>query len=260
MILDILKDLLLVNRSTLRKTSKLFLSNWAIVFTGFAYTILNIALFIVIGILFSNSILGFFSGIISAIVSSAMISNFLYLLNQIMRYGKITFQDFKDGFTVYLWKVYGVLFIGWAASFLYGRIIEPVIYSINYSLAGTLSFIISLLVLILMNALPETIYQKHYSAWETVSYTFNFVKENWIEWFVPNIIMLGIFYLVTGNVIRDVLAISSGYFFSLSIRGIVLYIIGQILFTFIMIYRGILFDTLSTSTRRKRAYMQHLYK
>lgn len=260
MILDILKDLLLVNRSTLRKTSKLFLSNWAIVFTGFAYTILNIALFIVIGILFSNSILGFFSGIISAIVSSAMISNFLYLLNQIMRYGKITFQDFKDGFTVYLWKVYGVLFIGWAASFLYGRIIEPVIYSINYSLAGTLSFIISLLVLILMNALPETIYQKHYSAWETVTYTFNFVKENWIEWFVPNIIMLGIFYLVTGNVIRDVLAISSGYFFSLSIRGIVLYIIGQILFTFIMIYRGILFDTLSTSTRRKRAYMQHLYK
>ncbi|SCG82659.1 hypothetical protein DW1_1063 [Proteiniborus sp. DW1] len=258
--MDILKDLLLVNRSTLRKTSKLFLSNWAIVFTGFAYTILNIALFIVIGILFSNSILGFFSGIISAIVSSAMISNFLYLLNQIMRYGKITFQDFKDGFTVYLWKVYGVLFIGWAASFLYGRIIEPVIYSINYSLAGTLSFIISLLVLILMNALPETIYQKHYSAWETVTYTFNFVKENWIEWFVPNIIMLGIFYLVTGNVIRDVLAISSGYFFSLSIRGIVLYIIGQILFTFIMIYRGILFDTLSTSTRRKRAYMQHLYK
>lgn len=260
MILDILKDLLLVNRSALRKTSKLFLSNWAIVFTGFVYTILNIALFIIIGILFSNSILGFFSGIISAIVSSAMISNFLYLLNQIMRYGKITFQDFKDGFTVYLWKVYGVLFIGWAASFLYGRIIEPVIYSINYSLAGTLSFIISLLVLILMNALPETIYQKHYSAWETVTYTFNFVKENWIEWFVPNIIMLGIFYLVTGNVIRDVLAISSGYFFSLSIRGIVLYIIGQILFTFIMIYRGILFDTLSTSTRRKRAYMQHLYK
>lgn len=260
MILDILKDLLLVNRSTLKKTSKLFLSNWMIIFTGFVYTILNVALLVVLGTFFNNSILGFFSGIVSFIASSAMISNFLYLLNQIIRYGRFTFQDFKEGFTVYLWKVYGVLFIGWAASFLYDRILEPVIYSVNLSLAGTISFLISILVLILMNALPESIYQKHYSAWETVTYAFDFIKENWIEWFVPNIIMFGVFYLVTGNVIRNVLAISSGYFFSLSLKGIVFYIIGQVLFTFIMIYRGILFDTLSTSTRRKRAYMQHLYK
>lgn len=260
MCLNILKDLLLVNKSTLRKTSKLFLNNWLIVFTGFAYTLLNIALLFVVSILFRIPILGFFSGIISFIATSAMISNFLYLLNQIIRYGRITFQDFKQGFTVYLWKVYGVLFIGWIASFLFERIIGAFIYSINSSYAGAISFIISLLVLILLNALPESIYQKHYSAWETVMYAFNFVKENWIEWFVPNIIMLGAFYLVTGNVIRDVLAISSGYFFSYSIRGIVLYIVGQIMFSFIMIYRGILFDTLSTSTRRKRAYMQHLYK
>lgn len=258
--LDILKDLLLVNRSTLKKTSKLFLSNWIIIFTGFVYTVLNIVLLIILGTLFNNSILGFFSGIISFIATSAMISNFLYLLNQIIRYGRITLQDFKEGFTVYLWKVYGVLFIGWAASFLYGRIVEPVIYSVSLSLAGTLSFIIGILVLILMNALPESIYQKHYSAWETVTYAFNFVKDNWIEWFVPNIIMFGVFYLVTGNVISDVLAISSGYFFNLSIKGIILYIIGQVLFTFIMIYRGVLFDILSTSTRRKRAYMQYLYK
>lgn len=258
--LDILKDLLLVNRSTIKKASKLFLNNWVIVFTGFVYTLLNIALIIVMNIIFRIPIMRFFSGIISFIATSAMISSFLYLLNQIIRYGRVTIQDFKDGFTVYLWKVYGVLFIGWVASFLFDRIIGPVIYSANLSLSGTISFIISLLVLILMNALPESIYQKHYSAWDTVTYAFNFVKENWIEWFVPNVIMLGLFYLVTGNVIRDVFAISSGYFFSFSIRGILLYVIGQVMFSFIMIYRGILFDTLSTSTRRKRAYMQHLYK
>ncbi|WIV11387.1 hypothetical protein [Proteiniborus sp. MB09-C3] len=258
--MDILKDLLLVNRSTIKKASKLFLNNWVIVFTGFVYTLLNIALIIVMNIIFRIPIMRFFSGIISFIATSAMISSFLYLLNQIIRYGRVTIQDFKDGFTVYLWKVYGVLFIGWVASFLFDRIIGPVIYSANLSLSGTISFIISLLVLILMNALPESIYQKHYSAWDTVTYAFNFVKENWIEWFVPNVIMLGLFYLVTGNVIRDVFAISSGYFFSFSIRGILLYVIGQVMFSFIMIYRGILFDTLSTSTRRKRAYMQHLYK
>ncbi len=258
--MNILKDLLLVNKSTLKKTSRLFLSNWIIVFTGFVYTLLNIALLIVMNIFFRIPIIRFFSGIVSFIATSAMISNYLYLLNQIIRYGRVTLQDFKEGFIVYLWKVYGVLFIGWAAGFLFDRIIAPVIYSINLSLAGTISFIVSFLVLILMNALPESIYQKHYSSWETVTYAFDFVKENWIEWFVPNVIMLGLFYLVTGNVIKDVFAISSGYFFSFSLKGILLYVIGQIMFSFIMIYRGILFDILSTSTRRKRAFMQHLYK
>lgn len=258
--MNILKDLLLVNKSTLKKTSKLFLDNWIIVFTGFIYTLLNIALVVVMNLIFSIPIIRFFSGIISFIATSAMISNYLYLLNQIIRYGRVTVQDFKDGFKAFLWKIYGVLFIGWAAGFLFDRIIAPVIYSLNLSLAGTISFIISFLVLVLINALPESIYQKHYSAWETVLYAFNFVKENWIEWFAPNIIMLGLFYLVTGNVIKDVLAISSGMFFSFSLKGILLYIIGQVMFSFIMIYRGVLFDILSTSTRRKRAYMQHLYK
>lgn len=258
--MNILKDLLLVNKSTIRKTSKLFLNNWIIVFTGFVYSLLNIALLLVMSILFRIPIMRFFSGIISFIATSAMISNYLYLLNQIIKYGRVTVQDFKDGFKVYLWKVYGVLFIGWAAGFLFDRIIAPVIYSINLSLAGSISFIIGFLVLILMNALPEAIYQKYYSAWETVTYAFSFVKENWIEWFLPNVIMLGLFYLVTGNVIRDVFAISSGFFYSFSIKGVLLYVLGQIMFSFIMIYRGILFDILSTSTRRKRAFMQHLYK
>ncbi|SDZ29829.1 hypothetical protein SAMN05660462_02591 [Proteiniborus ethanoligenes] len=258
--MNILQDLLLVNKSTINKTSKLFLKNWVIVFTGFVYTLLNIGLMIVMSLLFTLPILRFFSGIISFIATSAMISNYLYLLNQIIRYGRVTIQDFKEGFRVYLWKIYGVLFIGWAASFLFDRIIGPIIFSMSGALAVNIGFIISLLVLILMNALPESIYQKHYSSWDTVLYAFEFVKENWIEWFVPNVIMLGLFYIVTGNVIKDVFAISSGFLYSISIKGILLYIAGQIMFSFIMIYRGILFDILSTSTRRKRAYMQHLYK
>lgn len=258
--MSILDDLILVNRSTFKKTFRLFQKNWIIIFTGFIYSVLNIAILIVIGLLSRIPLLGFFSGIISFIATSAMISNYFYLLNQIIKKGKITVQDFKDGFTVYLWKIYGILFIGWAASFLFSTIVEPVIYSMNLSLAVSINFIISLLVLILMNALPESIYQKFYSSWETIIYAFNFIRENWIEWFTPNVVLIGLFYLVTGDVIRNVLAISTGFIYNFSIRSIVLYVLGQVLFSFIMIYRGILFDVLSTSTRRKRAYMQQFYK
>jgi len=143
----------------------LFTSNWAIVFTGLVYSLLNIVLFTLIGFLL-RGVLGLLGGIIMAIAMSAMISNYLYLLNNIVKHGKFTIQDFKDGFMAYIWKIYGVLFIGWMASFLFNMVIAPVLGSLLP--LHIFSFITSLLILILLNALPESIYQKFYSSWETV--------------------------------------------------------------------------------------------
>ena len=85
------------------------------------------------------------------------------------------------------------------------------------------------------------------------------MKENWIEWLIPNVVLLGLLYLVTGNVLTSLF--STGLSINvLSIRGIVLYLIGQVIFSFTMIYRGVLFDILSTSTRRKRMFMRNTYK
>ncbi len=46
---------------------------------------------------------------------------------------------------------------------------------------------------------------------------------------------------------------------SLGFKELVKYILGQVLFSFIMIYRGHLFKLLSTSTRRKRMYTNKFY-
>ena len=257
--MNIIDDLIFVNKSTLKKAGRLFSNNWQIIFTGFAYSVLNIILFSIIGVLFRIPVVGFFAGIITFIATSAMISNYFHLLYNIIKHGRFNLQDFKDGFKAYLWKVYGVLFIGWLAGFLFDMVLAPILYRTVVS-PGTLNFIISFLILILLNALPETIYQKFYSPWESIVYAFNYVKENWIEWFIPNIILIGILYLTTGRLINDLFAINFSFGFSLSLKSILLYIIGQILFSFIMIYRGVLFEVLSTSTRRKRIFMRDLYK
>lgn len=257
MLLEILKDIYYVNLKTIKKSSKLFLDNWSIVFTGFIYTTINMVIFTVIGFLF-RGVLGLVGGLLGAIVMSAMISNYLYLLQNIIKHGKITIQDFKDGFKVYLWKIYGVLFIGWISSILLNMFISPILSrAISPRLIST---IISVLLLILLNPLPESIYQKFYSPWETIQYAFNFIRENWIEWFLPNILFIGILYFTTGKIINDLLAIQYTFNFDFSITGILFYIIGQVIFSFIMIYRGVLFEMLSTSTRRKRMYMRRLYK
>lgn len=255
--MELLKDLYYVNRMTVKKTSKLFIPNWPIALTGFIYIFLNALLVFIIATIFRGAILGIFTGILLTISTSAMISNYLYLLHNILRYGKFTLQDFKNGFKIYLWKIYGILVIGWLASLLLNRIVAPVLH--RFFPTGILSLIINIVILIFLNPLPESIYQKFYSSWETITYAFDFIKENWIEWFVPNIILLAALYFITGRIIFNLFSIHIGMNIDFSIYSIFQFLIGQLLFSFTMIYRGVLFDILSTSTRRKRMFMRDLY-
>lgn len=254
MILDIINDLVYINKSTGKKAAKLFVKNWGFIFTGIVYMMINIGLIWIVSILF-RGVLSIFAGLAIAIAMSAIISSYLYLLNSIVKRGKFSLADFKEGFGVYLWKIYGILFIAWVVSFLYDRILYPVI---GAALPLEIDLIISLLVFIIFNALPESIYLKHYSSWETILYAFNFIRENWLEWLLPNILFSIAIYFITGKFINSYFSLSINFIIPQS--GLLKYIISQVLLSYAMIYRGILFELLSTSTRRKRKYMRDLYK
>lgn len=251
--MNLLEDLIMVNKNIIKKSIKSFKNNWIIIFTGLVYTFLNMAMFVIISTLF-RGVLSILAGFIVAIVSSSLISNYLYLLFNIINYDKITMDSFKDGFKYYLWKVYGVFFIAWLGSYflsLVGRIAG--------TNAALLSRIISIVILIALNPLPETIYLKYYSPFESIQYAFEFMKENWINWIVPNVIFYILLYLITNTLSLNVFTTHLDFIFNFSIKGIGIYILGQALFSFIMIYRGHLFKLLSTSTRRKRMYMNQFY-
>lgn len=243
----------MINKNTFKKTIKSFGKNWIIIFTGLVYTFLNVGIIIVVNTLF-RGVLSILAGLAMAIVSSGLISNYLYLLFNIISYDRITIQDFKDGFKYFLRKIYGIFFIAWIGSFL---------LSIPLQLAGTnaglLSTIVSILILVVLNPLPETIYQKHYSSGESIKYALNFMEENWVNWLIPNILFHFILYLITNTLILNIFTINLSFSYSFTLKGIGLYVLGQALFSFIMIYRGYLFKTLSTSTMRKRMYMNKFY-
>lgn len=246
---DILKDIIYINKASWNRTIKSISKNWMIIFTGIVYTILNIAIFSLVNILFTG-FLSILSGIVVAIITAAFISNYLYLLFNIINYDRINIQIFKDGFKYFLWKIYGVLFIAYLGSYL---------LSIVSNMLGSLSIIINIViylgVLVLLNPLPETIYLKSYSSWESVQSTFEFMQENWFNWILPNIIFHGLLFFITGNILTNVFTTHLSFNMVFGIRNIILYIIGQGLFSFIMIYRGHLYKLLSGSTRRKRMFM-----
>ncbi|MCC5909327.1 MAG: hypothetical protein JJT76_02670 [Clostridiaceae bacterium] len=247
--MQILQDLFYTNEKVLTSTALSLKKNWAIIFTGLFYTMATIILYILLPHFW---ILG---GLVLILFTSALISNYLHLLDCIVSRNKFHLQDFKEGFTIYLRKVWGVLFIAWVGSLILSTLVMPILRSAIHPIL--LTSIINFLVLVLLNALPETIYQKHYNPWESLIYTVDFIKDNWIEWFIPNIILMGIMYLLVGNFLGGMVhnRFSIIRIFTYS-SGFATYILSQIWLAFMMIYRGYLFEILSTSNRRKRLFMR----
>lgn len=251
--MEILKDIYYTNRNVSKKALISLVKNWFIVFTGLFYSVATIILSM------SLRYFGILGGIVSIIVTSALISNYLYLLNTILNRGYFNFQDFKDGFTSYLRKIWSILFIGYVVKLILDLVTPMFVGLIG---PGALGSIITFLTFMLFNPVPEITYQKYYGPGETITYSINFVRDNWIEWFTPNIILLVIFYFLSGQTLNIFKIINNvfNYFISftsisISLRGLLIYIIGQVWFSYFMIYRAYLFKTLSTGNRRKRIFM-----
>ena len=247
--MNILKDIIYVNKEAGKKSLASFQKNWIIIFTGFVYTILNFLIYGILGTLFSGP-LYIISGIIAALVSAAMVSNYLYLLFNIINYNRVTIEDFKSGFTYFLRKIYVVIFIGYIATRLLSLLVNI--------LGGASAILIPLIyisALVILNPLPETIYLKYYDPWESIVETVDFMKENWINWGIPNIIFSILLYIFTGNTLLNIFNTHISFSFMFDIRGLGMYLIGQVIFSIMMIYRGHLYKLLSGSTRRKRMFM-----
>ena len=224
-----------------KKAGALILKNWAVVFSFYAYG------FILISLSAVAMVLGFLGGIIMVLTMAACISSFLYLIENIIKYRKVTFNDFKNSFGIYLWKANSVIFILWIISMVVGMLFGQI-------LGPALSLIFTLLVLILFNVVPELIYQRHYSTGEMLGKSVSFMQEKWIEWIIPNFIFILIFNAISGTYspIPSFYLVLNANLFSNFFHITV--------FIFAMIYRGLLFDILDNVSRRKLVFQSKFNK
>ncbi len=253
--MNFIQDIIMTNKNLIPKSIKSTTKNWKIFLVGIAYAAASIIMWRVAA---NAWILG---GIVITLFQSAVISDYLYLIENIVSYDRFTMYDFKSGFPVYLRKIYTILILIWLVQYGASLFLRP-IFSIRI---GSLSlwFLVQLIAFILLNPLPETIYQKHYDGLYSISYAFDFIKENWLEWFIPNIVVFAIGYLIHifAKSIVAILSINNPVFFLNFILQIIVYsIFYQLIIAFAMIYRGHLFNILSTSTRRKRMFMRDMYR
>lgn len=241
--------ILRIYTDSLMRTGKVALRFW---WVGVTIIVYEVILYIV-GILV-RPLHYFLAGIILAIVTDAVVSSFLVIIEAMMRQRRISLEQFKTSFWVYFWDVMGVFFLLWIAQLL---ILEPVLRSgLVWVYWG-----LSLTILILFNPIPELIYHGRHrqpGSLELYRRAYNFIIANWIEWYIPNVLFGFILYFIYFNPLLLIYLMrvlpSSLWQFPFLTFFIFKALIGGTILYFIMVFRGFLFNALYTTSRRSRLF------
>lgn len=236
--MNILQDIIEVNTETAGKTFTALKTCPVLIPVTIGVLLINVMIAMAAGYF------GFLAGLFLLIADGAVLGAYLYALEQVIRYRKLKISDLQYGMKAYFRRTVIMIMIinlGFYALSILGGIL------------GGLGSIIMLLgylgAFIFLNPLPEMLYLKYYSEGESLSKAFEFIIENWIDWFVPLLPMM-------------ILAFGGGLFGGMLLHGLGTLpgiLIQAIVLPFVMVYRGFLFDILSKSSRRKRQFRRNMH-
>lgn len=253
--MNVFNDLLITSRMAFVKAMGLIKRSPGIFLLGVPYVILY-----TLGV-YVSSLGGFLGSLVLFMIECALISSYLYYIHECINFGKIDVSLFRHSFSPYFSKVMGVLFILWLADYLLGGALM-VFGVLGGFLPIILSILIKLAVFVMLNGMPETIYQKHYNEPETILYALRFVRDNPINWVVPNI-LIGVVVLIVFNIglaaIPMALLTGKMGMVGMALSSMMGMLLSSILVSPVMVFRGALFEILSSSSRRKRYFMRDMY-
>lgn len=185
------------------------------------------------------SALGLVGGILLALLFDAVYSCYLYFTGEIVARSKVTLAELRKSFGAYFWSVMNLLFVLWIVRFVLSAVLA------QSPQADAIGLTVWLMTLVVLNATPEVIYLRGTRGGvETITRSVRFLQDHWVEWFVPNLLGLGLLY---GSYLALV---------ELMPRWLGTLVIVPIsaLFHVLMVFRGHLFETLDGSTHRQRMF------
>jgi hypothetical protein len=225
--------------------------------------------------------LGIAGGFLLGAVNALLVGATLSLIEQSISYTRtLTMRDVFDSFGHYFWDVIGVGFILWVPL----MVLDMATQANPNGLF--LSYAVMLLIFILLNPAPEVIYQvRHDSPLDVFKSAYEFVLENWIEWFLP-IALLLLPLLLAPDGLRSFFSLSRragrgagldffqilmlpftilGSWFSYigippAVSWYLMVLLTPALAITILLFRGHLFASLSGSTRRQRQFASRFHR
>lgn len=172
------------------------------------------------------------------VVWAAAASCYLYFLGEVVAKSRSKLDEFGRSVRTYFWSVANVFFVYWVASL----VIEVLVPGPQQATFAQLLFLAAV---ILLNAAPEVIYQRgSYGGLETAQRCIHFLQANWIEWGLPNLLILAVWWFTP----RYPLAMlgTLGTVLTALLEGALIHLA--------MVFRGHLFAALDGSSHRQRMY------
>lgn len=183
--------------------------------------------------------LGYAGGFLLSLAKSAAFSIYTYFVAEVVAKNRVGLGDLRTSIGAYFWTWINLFFVLWIIDLLLG----PMTVTDD---GRRLLKALTMMELIILNAAPEVIYLKRTSGGiETIQRSFAFLQECWIEWFVPNALILGfVWLLIDGTIPLN----------ALPMPQITVPVLAGALLHVVVVFRGFLFQMLDGSTHRQRMF------
>lgn len=267
--LTLLTSTLHLYRDALHATGRSLVRAWVVVLAVILFTLLMWFAGVVAGPL------GIAGGFLLGAVNALLIGATLSLIEQAIKGIRgITVRDVIDSLGHYFWDVISVGFVLWIPTMLLDTSLRANPDS-QFLVAACL-----LLVFILLNPAPEVIYlQRHDSPLDVLKRSYDFVIDNWIEWFLPLALVLAplgfsLFIKLSSRLGRGagldfiqlllvpftvLTAWLTDLGISAELTGAMALLLTPPLTVGMLLFRGHLFVALSATSRRQRLYQSQFH-
>lgn len=246
-----------IYRDSLSRAFQGVVKNWRMLAVHFSYSLLLMAAMPVAG-LFGPFAGGFIMGMLLAII----LGQYLATVRAAVEGDQLRFSEIKDTIFELFSPVISVLFALWILFLL----VEAVFGSPELR---WLRAVVALFVTVFFNPIVEIIYCRPSSGPEMFGQSIEFIKENFIEWFLP-VFLIGLLLAVVkpGSVVplavllftTPPLRLIENIFLAGGAGAVMGNLLAVLLFIFglyfVLAFRGCLYLALSGSTRRKRIYQE----
>ena len=267
--MSLFTSILHLYRDALRATGRSLMRGWVVILAVIVFTLI---------MWFAGTVarpLGMVGGFIMGAVNALLIGATLSLIAQaIQGLRGMTVHDVLDSMGHYFWDVISVGFVLWIPTMLLDTSLRANPDS-QFLVTACL-----LLVFILLNPAPEVIYlTRHDSPLDVLKRSYDFVLENWIEWFLPMALILAplglsLFFQLSSRLGRGagldfiqlllvpftvLTAWLTDLGISAELTGSMALILTPPLTVGMLLFRGHLFVALSATSRRQRLYQSQFH-
>jgi hypothetical protein len=205
--------------------------------------------------------LGVAGGFLIWIVAAFLISSYLHLVWLTVVGRKIGFSDLRDSFMAHVSDVISVMFATWVIQFVVGLLTR------DAGERGKIVFIlVDLTMVVFFNPVPELIYlgQGRVRSFGLLMEAGRFISAHWPEWLAPSALMAAVVLAPSGLIEHGPLAVKLLMFQQLfSLEGISSTVLRfplwlkpplLLFINWAMVFRGLLYEELTTRVRRPRPW------